>query len=54
MVERGLESGKTWEAMAKALSVPVAKLLIEPEVGTARSTPLKSGRRPKGSVPPSA
>ncbi len=55
-VERGSENVtiSTLEAMARALSVSVATLLIEPEVGTARPTPLKSGRRPKGSVPPSA
>ena len=52
-VERGSENVtiSTLEAMAKALSVPVATLLIEPEAGTTRPLPLRSGRRPKG-VPP--
>jgi len=47
-VERGSENVTitTLEAMANALSVPVATLLIEPEAGATKPTPLKAGRKP--------
>jgi len=52
-VERGLENVtiSTLEAMAKALSVPVAALLSEPEAGAPRPMPLRSGRRPRSAPP---
>ena len=47
-VERGSENVTitTLEAMAHALSVPVATLLIEPEAGAPEPVPLKAGRKP--------
>jgi len=52
-VERGSENVTvtTLEALAKALSVPVAALFAEPEAGAPRPAPLRSGR-PKRSVAP--
>lgn len=48
-VERGSENVTitTLEAMATALSVPVAALLIEPEPDAPRPMPLRAGRRPR-------
>lgn len=48
-VERGSENVTitTLEAMAIALSVPVATLLIEPDPGAEQPRPLRAGRRPK-------
>ena len=48
-VERGSENLTiaTLEALAIALSSPVAALLAEPEPGAQRPQPLRSGRRPK-------
>jgi len=47
-VERGSENVTiaTLEAMAGALSVPVAILLTEPEAGAPKPVPLKAGRKP--------
>lgn len=49
-VERGSENVTitTLEAMATALSVPVADLLTAPEPGAARPMPLRAGRRRRG------
>ena len=49
-VERGSENVTitTLEAMATALSVPVADLLKAPEPGADRPMPLRAGRRPRG------
>lgn len=46
-VERGSENVTitTLEAMAQALTVPVADLLIAPPPGSARPQPLRAGRR---------
>ena len=46
-VERGSENVTvtTLEAMATALSVPVATLLIEPEGNAPRPLPLRAGRK---------
>ena len=48
-VERGSENVTitTLEALATALSVPVASLLIEPGPGSEKPKALRSGRRPK-------
>lgn len=48
-VERGSENVTitTLEAMARALAVPVATLLIEPELGAEQPRPLRAGRRAK-------
>ena len=48
-VERGSENVTiaTLEAMALALSVPVAALFLEPEPGAERPRPLRAGRRAK-------
>lgn len=47
-VERGSENVtiSTLEAMARALAVPVAHLLVEPDGETERPAPLKAGRKP--------
>ena len=47
-VERGSENVTiaTLEAMARALAVPVAHLLVEPDGKAERPAPLKAGRRP--------
>ncbi|CAA2158523.1 HTH-type transcriptional regulator SutR [Methylobacterium brachiatum] len=47
-VERGSENVTiaTLEAMAVALTVPVAALLTEPEPGAERPAPLRAGRKP--------
>ncbi|CAO4172055.1 helix-turn-helix domain-containing protein [Methylorubrum aminovorans] len=47
-VERGSENVTiaTLEAMARALSVPVAHLLAEPDGDAQRPAPLKAGRKP--------
>jgi transcriptional regulator with XRE-family HTH domain len=46
-VERGSENVTitTLEAMATALSVPVATLLIEPDTDAPRPLPLRAGRK---------
>ena len=46
-VERGSENVTitTLEAMAAALSVPVATLLVEPEPDAPRPLPLRAGRK---------
>lgn len=46
-VERGSENVTitTLEAMAKALAVPIADLLTEPEPDAPRPLPLRAGRR---------
>ncbi|GAB6843697.1 transcriptional regulator with XRE-family HTH domain [Methylorubrum rhodinum] len=48
-VERGSENVTiaTLEALAAAVSVPVAELLIAPVPGAAAPAPLKAGRRAK-------
>ena len=48
-VERASENVTitTLEALARALAVPVADLLIEPEPGAPPPPPLRAGRRPK-------
>lgn len=48
-VERGSENVtiSTLEAMARALAVPVADLLIEPEQGASPPPALRAGRRAK-------
>ena len=48
-VERGSENVTiiTLEAMARALSVPVAVLLTEPAPGASPPLPLRAGRRAK-------
>ncbi|MCJ2017113.1 helix-turn-helix domain-containing protein [Methylobacterium sp. E-065] len=48
-VERGSENVtvSTLEALAQALSVPVADLFVAPVPGAARPAPLRAGRRPK-------
>lgn len=53
-VERGSENVTitTLEAMAGALSVPVAVLLTAPEPDAARPMPLRAGRRAKTARPP--
>lgn len=47
-VERGSENVtiSTLEAMARALAVPVAHLLVEPDGEAERPAPLKAGRKP--------
>lgn len=47
-VERGSENVTitTLEAMAVALSVPVASLLIEPDPDAPKPVPLRAGRKP--------
>jgi transcriptional regulator with XRE-family HTH domain len=47
-VERGSENVTiaTLEAMARALKVPVAQLLVEPDGEAERPTPLTAGRKP--------
>ncbi|MGE7157051.1 helix-turn-helix domain-containing protein [Methylorubrum rhodesianum] len=47
-VGRGSENVtiSTLEAMARALSVPVAHLLVEPDGEAERLAPLKAGRKP--------
>ena len=47
-VERGSENVTiaTLEAMARALAVPVAHLLAEPDGAAQRPAPLKAGRKP--------
>jgi transcriptional regulator with XRE-family HTH domain len=46
-VERGSENVTitTMEAMATALSVPIAALLIEPDADAPRPLPLRAGRK---------
>lgn len=48
-VERGSENVTitTLEAMARALSVPVATLLVEPDAAAPKPAPLRAGRRAK-------
>lgn len=48
-VERGSENVtiSTLEAMARALTVPLADLFVEPEAGAERPAPLRAGRRAK-------
>ncbi|WP_298957258.1 helix-turn-helix transcriptional regulator [uncultured Methylobacterium sp.] len=48
-VERGSENVTitTLEAIARALSAPVAALLVEPEPGAEQPRPLRAGRRAK-------
>lgn len=48
-IERGSENVTiaVLDAMAKALAVPVAALMIEPEAGAAPPKPLRAGRRAK-------
>ena len=52
-VERGSENVTitTLEAIAGAMSVPVAELLVEPAPGAARPMPLRAGRRTKAETP---
>jgi transcriptional regulator with XRE-family HTH domain len=47
-VERGSENVtiSTLEAMARALAVPVAHLLVEPDDAVERPAPLRPGRKP--------
>ncbi|CAA2159886.1 HTH-type transcriptional regulator SutR [Methylobacterium brachiatum] len=49
LVERGSENVTiaTLEAMAVALTVPVAALLAEPDAGAERPRPMRGGRRAK-------
>ncbi len=52
-VERGSENVtiNTLEAVARALSVPVAALLVEPAPDAAPPQPLRAGRRERSKTP---